>query len=549
VNLFGFEITKKTGNTAPQEEPTTLSVFAPKQDDDGAVVISAAGQQNFGVSLYDTQGVIGRDADLITRYRTMSNHPALSLAITAIANEAIVNEPETDTVSLDLDNVDGIPDATKTKIIEEFKNILKIFNFNMNGYETFRRWYVDGRLFYHVILDPANPGNGITELRYLDPRKIQKIREVATKPMQGQMSGAQMVNQARQVAEYYIYSEKGFTKDDLSAIQNGNQNQNVVKISPDAIVHITSGIVDVDGKGVVSYLQQAIRPLNQVTMLEDSTIIYRLARAPERRIFYIDTSDMSRQRGEQYLRQTMVNMKNKVTYDSTNGQVRDQRKFMTMFEDFYLARRDGGKGTQVDTLPGGQNLGEMTDVEYFKKQLFMTLGVPVTRLEPEASYSLGHSMEISRDEVAFGKFVGRLRSRFSLLFTSALRVQLLLKKIISPDDWDKLKNSMLYQYAMDNLFEELKETEIWNGRTQLAQGLQPYVGMYISNEWMRTNVFKQTEQDQKDMDKQIAEEKDNEQYKTLEQKGMEQEQELQSQAPENNGMVDPSADDLSLAKK
>jgi hypothetical protein len=549
VNLFGFEITKKTGNTAPAEEPTTLPVFAPRQDEDGAVVISAAGQQNFGVSLYDTQGLVGRDADLITRYRTMSEHPALDLAVTAIVNEAIVNEPETDTVALDLDKVEGIPDSTKTKIVDEFKNVLRILNFDLNGYETFRRWYVDGRLFYHAIIDPKNPGDGIQELRYLDPRKIQKIREIETKPMMGQTAGNQMVNQQRQAAEYYIYSEKGFTKQDLSAVQNGSPNQNVVRISPDAIIHTTSGMMDVDGKSVISYLQKAVRPLNQVTMLEDSSIIYRLARAPERRIFYIDTSDMSRQKGEQYLRQTMVNMKNKVTYDSTNGQIKDQRRFMTMFEDFYLARRDGGKGTQVDTLPGGQNLGEMTDVEYFKRQLFMSLNVPIDRLEPEATYSLGNSMEISRNEVAFSKFIGRLRSRFSLLFINTLRIQLLLKKIISPGDWDKLKNSMLFQYAMDNMWEELKETQIWNGRVMLAQGLQPFVGMYISNEWLRTNVFKQTDEQQKEQDKLIASEKDNEQFKTLEQKGMEQEQEMQQQAPENNGMVEPGQDDLSVAKK
>lgn len=535
MELFGYEITKKIKDTTEpeQEKPNQTSFVA--REDDGSVVLSA--QTNGSAVTYaDLDGSIQTDSELISRYRVMAEHASLSTAITAIVNEAIVEEPEQDTVAIDLDNIETLPDATKEKIEDEFKNILRLLNFRLEGYEIFKRWYIDGRLYFHAIIDSKKVNDGIKELRYVDPRKIRKVREVAQKPM-ATRSGGVVADQMQQLKEYYVFREKGFTREDLSAIQQGQggTSQDVLKISKDAIVHITSGQMNAAGKNVVSYLHKAIRPLNVLTMIEDASVIYRISRAPERRVFYVDTSGMSRQKGEQYMRQTMTNFKNKVVFDSASGQVKDQRKFMTMFEDFYLARRDGGKGTEIQTLPPGQNLDQIEDIVYFQKRLYQALEVPISRLDPEAMFTLGRVGEITRDEVAFEKFITRLRARFSTMFTNALRIQLLLKNIINADDWDKIKNDIAYVYAKDSVWAELKDNEVMNGRIQVAMGLAPFVGRYVSEEYIRKNVFKQTEEQMKEEDKKIQGEKGMEQYA----------QPIGMQGDPN--AIDPGEDDLTQA--
>ena len=533
MNIFGYEISKKVQD--PDDLKPQVS-FIPKEDD-GATVVSQAGAMGQYV---DLDGTIQSDSELITRYRTMAEHPALAQAITSIVNEAIINEPEDDTVGINLDTVESIPEGTKTKIVDEFKNVLRLFNFDLEGYEIFKRWYIDGRLYYHVIVDPKKLGDGISELRYIDPRKIRKIREVKKAPMQnrpGVGNGPDAGDLIEPQKEFYIFNDAGFTKDDISSIPNQGIATGMMKISKDAIVHITSGQMDVRGKSVVSYLHKAIRPLNMLTMLEDSSVIYRLSRAPERRVFYIDTSGMPRAKAEQYLKQTMTNFKNKVVYDSSTGQVKDQRKFMTMFEDFYLARRDGGKGTEIQTLPAGQNLGEIEDIVYFQKRLYQALEVPSSRLDPDAMYSLGHATEISRDEVGFEKFVTRLRARFSQLLLNTLRVQLLLKNIIKPEDWERFKNEILFTYAKDNLFAELKDNEVMMGRIGVAVQLIPFIGRYFSEEWVRKTIFKQTEEDQKEQDNKIVGEKGMEQYSTP-----------LGAPPADPNAMDPSQDDLAASQ-
>lgn len=509
MEIFGYEITRKVG--AATDEEVKAPSFTPKAEDDGAMTVI---QGSHAGSVVDIDGTIASDSELITRYRAMSDHPALDVAITSIVNEAIINEPENDTVQLDLEKIETLPNATKEKIEKEFKNILRLFNFDMNGYEIFRRWYVDGRLYYHAMIDPADIAGGVKEFRYIDPRKIRLVRQIKTAPAQNNSRTIQgtQANAVRSVEEYYVFSEKGFAKEDLSAVQNAGAAQGMLKISKDAIIHITSGQMDARGKSVVSYLHKAIRPLNQLTMQEDSMVIYRLARAPERRVFYVDVSGMPRAKGEQYLRQTMQNFKNKVVYDSTTGEVKDSRKFATMFEDFWLARRDGGKGTEITTLPGGQNLGDIEDIVYMQKRLYQALNVPVSRVEPEAMYSLGRATEISRDEIGFEKFITRLRARFSILILNALRLQLLLKRIISQEDWDDIKNDISFKYAKDNLFAELKDTEMWNGRLMVATQFEPYIGRYFSNEWVRRNIFKQSEEQMDEEDKRIIGEEGMNQY-------------------------------------
>jgi hypothetical protein len=511
VELFGFQISKAVKDTSDEEKPNQVS-FIPKEDD-GATVVSSAGAYGQYV---DLDGSIQTDSELITRYRTMAEHPSLATAITSIVNEAIINEPEDDTVAIDLDKVETIPDGTKEKIEDEFKNILRLYNFDLEGYEIFKRWYVDGRLFYHAIIDSNNTKDGIKELRYIDPRKIRKVREVVKKPMTGRVggnAGPEAGDQVQQQREFYIFNDKGFTREDLSAIQQGGGvSTGLLKISKDAIVHITSGQMDSRGKSVVSFLHKAIRPLNVLTMIEDSSVIYRISRAPEKRIFYIDTSGMSRAKGEQYMKQTITNFKNKIVFDSATGQVKDQRKFSTMFEDFYLARRDGGKGTEITTLPPGQNLDQIEDIVYFQKRLYQALEVPTSRLDPEQMFTLGRVGEITRDEVAFEKFITRLRARFSTILLNTLRLQLLLKNIITGDDWEKMKNDIAFVYAKDSVWAELKDNEVMNGRIAVAMGMVPFIGRYFSEEYVRKNVFKQTEEMQKEEDKKIQGEKGMEQY-------------------------------------
>ncbi len=534
MELFGYQITKAIKDSSDQEAPSQVS-FAPREDD-GATVVSTAGAMGQYV---DIHGTIESDSELITRYRTMADHPSLATAITSIVNEAIINEPEDDTVALDLDKIENtvMPDGTKDKIEDEFKNVLRLFNFDLEGYEIFKRWYIDGRLYYHAVIDSNKIADGIKELRYIDPRKIRKVREVQKKPLDRRTGGSDGTNTGdnyQQTREFYIFNENGFTKDDLSAVPNQGTTTGTLKISKDAIIHITSGQMDTRGKSVVSYLHKAIRPLNTLTMIEDSAVIYRISRAPERRVFYVDTSGMSRQKAEQYMKQTMTNFKNKVVFDSASGQVKDSRKFMTMFEDFYLARRDGGKGTEITTLPPGQQLGEIGDIEYFQKRLYQALEVPLSRLDSEAMFTLGRAGEITRDEISFEKFITRLRARFSTVLLNALRMQLLLKRVISPEDWEKIKNDISFTYAKDNVFAEMKENELMNGRVMVATALMPFIGRYFSEETIRKDIFKQSEEQIKEEDKKIVGEKGMEQYSTP----------LGLQGQDPNAQIDPGMDDL-----
>ena len=493
AELFGFEIKKKIA------EPIS---FAPKQTDDGAVVVAEGGVYGTYV---DLDGSIRTEAELVNKYREMSMHPEVDMAIDDIVNEVITQEPEVEPVELILDGIEGLPDKVKKIFIEEFKEVLNLLEFNQLSYEVFRRWYVDGRLYYHVIIDEKAQNLGIQELRYIDPRKIRKVREVRKKKLQDN----QTANKTS--SEYYIYNDKGFAK---TAGNSSIPTNNIggLKIAKDSIVHCTSGITSLNGDLVQSYLHKAIKPLNQLRSMEDSLVIYRISRAPERRIFYIDVGNLPKMKAEQYLRDIMTKFKNKLVYDSATGEIRDDRKFMTMLEDFWLPRREGGKGTEITTLPGGQNLGQMDDVIYFQKKLYKSLNVPISRLDPEAQFNFGRATEITRDEVKFAKFINRLRIKFSTLFSKILERQLILKGIITPEEWDEIRNLIRFKFSQDNYFAELKEAEILNNRLSALQQIDNFAGKYYSHEWIRRQVLRQTDEEIEEIDEQIIAEMQNPQY-------------------------------------
>jgi len=485
MQLFGFEIKKRN------EEPAPVS-FAPKPNEDGAMVVQAGGIYGTYV---DMDGSIRTETELVTRYRELSQHPELELAIDDVINEAMVGDSQDSPVEINLDDLEQ-PDRIKDLITEEFKNILNLLEFNEYSYDIFKKWYVDGRLYYHLIVDPKDLRAGIKELRYIDPRNIRKVREQKKKRTE---SGVPVVQDG---AEYYVYNNKGFIKAPGSTATNSQG----IKIAKDSIVNVTSGLVNPGGDTVLSYLHKAIKPMNQLRSMEDSLVIYRISRAPERRIFYIDVGNLPKMKAEQHLRDMMTRFKNKIVYNADTGEIRDDRKFMTMLEDFWLPRREGGKGTEITTLPGGQNLGQIDDIVYFQRKLYKALNVPISRLEPETVYNLGRSTEISRDEIKFAKFVDRLRMKFSQLFTKLLQRQLILKGVVTLEEWPDFARSIRYDYAIDNYFAELKETEILRDRAQMVRDLDDYVGKYYSNEWIRKNVLRQTEEEIKEIDKQIADE-------------------------------------------
>lgn len=492
AELFGFEIKRK------QQEPVS---FSPKQNDDGAVVVAEGGVYGTYV---DLDGSIRTEAELVSKYREMSQHPEIDTAIDDIVNEVITQEPETKIVELVLDDLDQ-PDKIKKLLINEFDEVLRLLEFNSLSYEVFRRWYVDGRLYYHAILDEQDPRRGIVELRYIDPRKIRKVREVKKKKVASNVPISQTAN------EYYIFNDKGFSKTSGSSSVPSN-SVGGLKIAKDSIIHCTSGITSNNGDLVISYLHKAIKPLNQLRSMEDSLVIYRISRAPERRIFYIDVGNLPKMKAEQYLRDIMTKFKNKLVYDSATGEIRDDRKFMTMLEDFWLPRREGGKGTEITTLPGGQNLGQMDDVVYFQRKLYKSLNVPITRLDPEVQFNLGRATEITRDEVKFAKFIQRLRNKFAILFTKVLERQLILKGIITPDDWEQFKDVIKYKFSQDNFYAELKEIEILRERMAMLRDIDDYAGKYYSHEWIRRNVLRQTDEEMEEMDSQIQDEQDNPQF-------------------------------------
>ena len=479
MQLFGFNITR-----ADQEQKEDLKTFVPPQTDDGAIEIAPGG--SYG-TFVDLDGTAKSEAELVSRYREMSMQPECDSAVEDVINESIVMDEETP-IEIVLDNLKQ-PNTIKNKIREEFEAVLEMLDFSNKGYDIFRRWYVDGRLYHHIIINDKDPREGIKELRYIDPRKIRKVREkVKSKDPR---TGATIYNKEQK--EYYLYNPKGITS---SATQG-------IKIATDSISHIHSGLMDSRNNMILGHLHKAVKPLNQLRMLEDATVIYRLARAPERRIFYIDVGNLPKMKAEQYLRDMMVKHKNKLVYDANTGEVRDDRKFMTMLEDFWLPRRDGGRGTEITTLPGGQNLGEMEDVDYFRRKLYKSLNVPITRMEADNQFNLGRASEITRDEIKFNKFVQRLRNRFTHLFDGLLEIQLVLKGVLSRADWEEMRNTIYYNFKEDNFFSELKETEILTERLRLAGEIDPLVGKYYSMKWVRENILRMSEEDIKAVDKEI----------------------------------------------
>jgi hypothetical protein len=493
AELFGYEFKKKTA------EPVS---FVQKQEDDGAVTVSEGGVYGTYV---DMDGSIRTESELVNKYRDMSQHPEIDEAIDNIVNEAIVNEPETKVVELVLDDLEQ-PDRIKKMLQDEFDGVLRLLEFNELSYEVFKRWYVDGRLYYHAIVDESQPKNGITELRYVDPRKIRKIKEMKRKKMAGQVPVSQTAS------EYFIYNEKGFAKQAAAGTSIPSNSIGGIKIAKDSIVHCTSGLTSINGDLVLSYLHKAIRPLNQLRAMEDSLVIYRISRAPERRVFYIDVGNLPKMKAEQHLRDQMNRFKNKVVYDSATGEIRDDRKYMAMLEDFWLPRREGGRGTEITTLPGGQNLGQMDDVIYFQRRLYKSLSVPITRLDPEVSFNLGRSTEITRDEIKFAKFVQRLRNKFAVLFTKILEKQLILKGIITPEDWIQFKDVIKYKFAQDNYYAELKETEVLRDRIAMLRDIDDFAGKYYSHEWIRRHVLRQTDEEIEEINNQITKELSDPQY-------------------------------------
>lgn len=483
MNLFGFEIKKR------QELPDPVS-FAPKLNDDGAMVVQAGGVYGTYV---DLDGSIRTETELVTRYREMSQHPELEQAIDDIINEAIVGDSQDSPVELNLDDLEQ-PERIKEIIRQEFEHVLGLLEFNDYSYEVFKKWYVDGRLYYHAVIDEEKPREGIKELRYIDPRFIRKIRETKRKRTS---AGVPVFADGN---EYYIYNNKGFVRSPGAT----SMTSQGIKIAKDSVVSVMSGMANPNGDTILSYLHKAIKPLNQLRSLEDSLVIYRISRAPERRIFYIDVGNLPKIKAEQYLRDVMQRFKNKVVYNSDTGEVRDDRKFMTMLEDYWLPRREGGKGTEISTLPGGENLGQIEDVVYFQRKLYNSLNVPVSRLESETTFNLGRATEISRDEIKFAKFIARLRMKFSQLFTKLLKTQLILKGVVTLEEWPDFARSIRYDYSQDNYFSELKEMEILRERVQMLRDIDDYVGKYYSNEWVRRNVLFQSDEDIQDIDKQIG---------------------------------------------
>ena len=487
VQLLGFQITR--ANDDKEKPAEAKQAFTVPSPDDGTTTISAGGY--FGQYL-DMEVTAKNDTDLIKRYREVAQHPECDMAIEDIINEVIVSDERDTSVSLSLDKL-SISDNIKTKIRDEFEEVMKLLNFDEKGHDIFKRFYIDGRIYFHKVIDPTSPRKGLTELRYIDPRKIKKVREVRKK-RDSKSKGIEVIETS---AEWFVYNEKGMT--------SANSNAGI-KISTDSITYVTSGIIDQTKNMVLGHLHKAIKPVNQLRMIEDAVVIYRIVRAPERRIFYVDVGNLPKIKAEQYLRDVMARYRNKLVYDASTGEIRDDRKHMSMLEDFWLPRREGAKGTEVSTLAGGQNLGEISDVVYFQKKLYKALNVPISRMESEAGFNLGRAAEISRDELKFTKFVARLRKRFTQMFNDILKTQLVLKGVMTIEDWSNIKEHIQYSFLKDGYFAELKNAEIMRERINLAEQISPHVGKYFSVEYIRKNVLRQTDEDIAEIDRQIANE-------------------------------------------
>ena len=524
VQLFGFNISKQ----GEEKEQQNVKSFVPPVQDDGAMEVASGGVYGTYV---DLEGNSKSEAELVTRYREMAMQPECDNALEDIVNEAIVINSQSP-LNIVLDDIEE-GKGLKDRIREEFYNVLKLLDFNNLAYDIFRQWYIDGRLYYHIMIDEKKPRDGIKELRKIDPRKIKKIREKVS-----ELDKRTNMKIERGYQEYYIYHPKGITS---------QSNQTAIKISKDSICHITSGLIDPANKMILGYLHKAIKPLNQLRTLEDATVIYRLSRAPERRIFYIDVGNLPKMKAEQYLADMMAKHKNKLVYDASSGEIRDDRKFMTMMEDFWLPRREGGRGTEITTLPGGQNLGEMDDVDYFRRKLYKSLNVPITRMESETQFNLGRTSEVTRDELKFTRFIERLRARFTHLFDNLLEIQLVLKGVINRKQWKELREDLYYDFPQDNYFTELKNAEVLTERLRLMGEVEQYVGKFYSLDWVRKNVLQMSEEEIRDMDKQIKKEESDEDS-PLNDDGIEDDSEPDVQE-ENFEPVEMNEEDRKLIEK
>ena len=497
AKLFGFSIEET------EDKSTSIISPVPKNNEDGVDNYIASG---FYGQYVDIEGAYRSEHELIKRYREMALHPEADGAIEDVVNEAIVSDLYDSPVEVELSNLNA-SEGIKKKIREEFRYIKELMDFDKKSHEIFRNWYIDGRLYYLKVIDQKNPQEGLKDLRYIDPMKIKYVR------VEKKTNGANGLNNIRinqkddtvpnpKFDEYYIYTMKPNYPTGMIA-QAGKGS---TKISKDSITYCTSGLVDRNKNRVLSYLHKAIKALNQLRMIEDSLVIYRLSRAPERRIFYIDVGNLPKIKAEQYLKEVMSRYRNKLVYDAQTGEVRDDRKFMSMMEDFWLPRREGGRGTEITTLPGGQNLGELTDIEYFQKKLYRALGIPESRIAADGGFNLGRSSEILRDELKFAKFVGRLRKRFANMFNDMLKTQLILKNIVTPEDWEKMEDHIQYDFLYDNQFAELKESEMIQGRLGNLAQIEPYIGKYYSTEFVRKRILRQTDQEIEEIDMQIEDE-------------------------------------------
>ena len=486
AELFGFTIQRSS------KERDGEQTFSIPTSDDGTIDVAGGG---FFGQILDTDGRERSDLDLIKRYRDIAQQAECDTAIEDIVNEGIVSNQNDQAIEISLDRL-HYPDKIKRKIRTEFDEVLRLLNFEQKGHDIFRRWYVDGRIFYHKVIDTKNPRKGITELRYIDATKIKKVREVQTKID----SKHQGVEVAEKIDEYFVYNEKGLTGPGGVGINQG------IKIAPDAITYVPSGLIEGNGGRVLSYLHKAIKPVNQLRMIEDALVIYRISRAPERRIFYIDVGNLPKIKAEQYLKDVMNRYRNKLVYDANTGEIRDDRNHMSMLEDFWLPRREGGRGTEITTLPGGSNLGEIDDIQYFRTKLYRSLNVPISRLEAESGFSLGRSTEITRDELKFTKFVQRIRKKFSPMFTDMLKTQLLLKGIIAVEDWPEIQEHLQYDYLADGHFAELKDAELLENRLNQLQTVESYIGTFFSKEYVLRKVLHMTDSEIQEMRDQIKKE-------------------------------------------
>jgi hypothetical protein len=489
--LFGYSLGRK--NKAPERAPS----FVATDKEDGATSVVSGGY--FGQYL-DMDGTAKNEYELIGRYREIAIYPECDGAIDDVVNETICGDFNDSPIEINLSNLKEFSTKIKNLIREEFDEVKRLLQFDSRSYEIFRRWYIDGRIYYHKVIDLNDPRSGIQELRYIDARCIRKIREIDKTKNNGQTSTLEVeknfnIIQPR-TTEYFIYNEKGLRPGDMTGI----------RIAPDAITYVHSGILDSNKNMVLSHLHKAIKAVNQLRMIEDSLVIYRISRAPERRIFYIDVGNLPKIKAEQYLKEVMSRYRNKMVYDAQTGEIRDDRKVMSMLEDFWLPRREGGRGTEITTLPGGQNLGELEDVKYFQKKLFKALNVPSSRLEAETTFNVGRASEITRDELKFQKFINRLRKKFSELFHDLLKTQLVLKGILTLEEWESIKEHVQYDYIADNHFDELKNSELLQERLNLVTQMDPYLGKYFSLDYVRRDILKQTDSQINEIDKQMEQE-------------------------------------------